>query len=110
MYVTPTEEELVKRYNPELRKRSIETRHEREKEFDDFVTNLKRYAKSDKPSPFNCNPIIASLTDILFRIQYGLSPLRRRRGKRKLKRQTLFAKQMIPKLDKKKCARRPVLT
>ncbi|KAJ8124269.1 hypothetical protein O1611_g9372 [Lasiodiplodia mahajangana] len=49
MWIQPTDEELFKRYNPELQKRSLEGRYERQKEFDDFVTRLKEYSKSDKP-------------------------------------------------------------
>ncbi|KAK3363344.1 CBP4-domain-containing protein [Lasiosphaeria hispida] len=49
MWVSPTDEELVKKYNPELQKRSREGRYEREKEFDDFVMKLKKYSKSNKP-------------------------------------------------------------
>ncbi|EGS22961.1 uncharacterized protein CTHT_0014400 [Thermochaetoides thermophila DSM 1495] len=49
-YVQPTDEELFQRYNPELQKRSLERRYERQKEFDDFVTKLKEYSKSDKPT------------------------------------------------------------
>ncbi|KAK0729976.1 assembly factor CBP4 [Lasiosphaeris hirsuta] len=49
MWVSPTDEELVKKYNPELQKRSREGRYEREKEFDDFVMRLKEYSKSNKP-------------------------------------------------------------
>ncbi|KAF4496557.1 ubiquinol--cytochrome-c reductase assembly factor [Fusarium agapanthi] len=49
MWLTPTEEELRSRYNPELRKKSLENREERQQEFDDFVTRLKEYSKSDKP-------------------------------------------------------------
>ncbi|KAB2575731.1 CBP4 domain-containing protein [Lasiodiplodia theobromae] len=48
-YVTPTEEELFKRYNPELQKRSLENRIGKQQDFDDFVTRLKEYSKSDKP-------------------------------------------------------------
>lgn len=48
--MVPTEEELRSRYNPELLKRSIEGREERQQEFNDFVTKLKEYSKSDKPS------------------------------------------------------------
>lgn len=48
-YVSPTEEELFKRYNPDLQKRSLENRKERQEDFDKFVTNLKEYSKSDKP-------------------------------------------------------------
>jgi hypothetical protein len=50
MWLTPTEEELRSRYNPELRKKSLENREERQQDFDDFVTRLKEYSKSDKPS------------------------------------------------------------
>ena len=46
----PTEEELFQRYNPELQKKSLERRYERQKEFDDYVTKLKEYSKSDKSS------------------------------------------------------------
>ncbi|KAK4136988.1 CBP4-domain-containing protein [Trichocladium antarcticum] len=48
-YVQPTDEELFQKYNPELQKRSLERRFERQQEFDDFVTKLKEYSKSDKP-------------------------------------------------------------
>ncbi|KAK4168637.1 hypothetical protein QBC43DRAFT_309319 [Cladorrhinum sp. PSN259] len=48
-YVQPTDEELFKKYNPELQKRSLERRFEREKEFDDFVVKLKEQSKSSKP-------------------------------------------------------------
>lgn len=50
--LTPTEEELRSRYNPDLLKKSIEGREEREQEFDEFVTRLKAYSKSDKPSAY----------------------------------------------------------
>ncbi|KAK3068817.1 Assembly factor cbp4 [Teratosphaeriaceae sp. CCFEE 6253] len=48
-YVSPTEEELFLKYNPELQKRSLERRHEKQEEFDIFVNKLKEYSKSDKP-------------------------------------------------------------
>ncbi|PTB70543.1 CBP4-domain-containing protein [Trichoderma citrinoviride] len=48
-WLVPTEEELRSRYNPELLKRSLEGREERQQEFDQFVTRLKEYSKSDKP-------------------------------------------------------------
>lgn len=69
-YVTPTEEELflvsffefrvkeahllihLKRYNPELQRRSLERRQEKQEDFDNFVGRLKEYSKSDKPSEF----------------------------------------------------------
>lgn len=53
MWVTPTDEELFKKYNPELQKRSLERRYEKQKEFDDFVGKLKEYSKSDKPSEYS---------------------------------------------------------
>ncbi|KAK4102970.1 CBP4-domain-containing protein [Parathielavia hyrcaniae] len=48
-WIQPTDEELFQKYNPELQKRSLERRFERQQEFDDFVTKLKQYSKSDKP-------------------------------------------------------------
>ncbi|EGC49862.1 cytochrome b mRNA-processing protein 4 [Histoplasma capsulatum var. duboisii H88] len=47
-YVRPTEEELFQKFNPELQKRNLETRDQRQKDFDSFVTQLKTHAKSDK--------------------------------------------------------------
>ncbi|RDL41025.1 uncharacterized protein BP5553_01004 [Venustampulla echinocandica] len=49
IYVSPTEEELFQKYSPEIQKRSLENRFERQQEFDNFVTKLKEYSKSDKP-------------------------------------------------------------
>ncbi|KAK3336676.1 hypothetical protein B0T19DRAFT_437411 [Cercophora scortea] len=49
MWLSPTDEELFQKYNPELQKRSLERRYERQKEFDDFVMKLKEQSKSDKP-------------------------------------------------------------
>ncbi|KAF2859640.1 hypothetical protein K470DRAFT_218740 [Piedraia hortae CBS 480.64] len=48
-YITPSEDELLKRYNPDLRRRALAHREERQEDFDKFVTKLKRYSKSDKP-------------------------------------------------------------
>ncbi|KAK6432933.1 Assembly factor cbp4 [Oleoguttula sp. CCFEE 5521] len=48
-YVTPSEEELFSRYNPELQRRSLENRKGKQENFDTFVTRLKQYSKSDKP-------------------------------------------------------------
>ncbi|KAI5867412.1 CBP4-domain-containing protein [Durotheca rogersii] len=48
-WVQPTDEELFLRYNPDLQKKSLDRRYEREKEFDDYVVQLKEYAKSNKP-------------------------------------------------------------
>ncbi|KAL2830298.1 hypothetical protein BDW59DRAFT_158628 [Aspergillus cavernicola] len=44
----PSDEELFKRYNPDLQKRSLEEGDRREKEFDEYVTRLKQWSKSDK--------------------------------------------------------------
>jgi hypothetical protein len=38
------------RYNPELQKRSLERRQEKQEDFDNFVGRLKEYSKSEKPS------------------------------------------------------------
>ncbi|KAL4927555.1 uncharacterized protein BDV17DRAFT_292558 [Aspergillus undulatus] len=44
----PTDEELFKRYNPELQKRSLEEGDRRAREFDEYVGRLKEWSKSDK--------------------------------------------------------------
>lgn len=52
-YLIPTEEELVKKFSPEVMKIREETKDARmqyAQEFDEYVTRLKRYSKSDKPS------------------------------------------------------------
>lgn len=49
-YVSPTEEELFKKYNPDLQKKSLANRDQKQQEFDEFVSKLKEYSKSDKPS------------------------------------------------------------
>lgn len=59
-YVTPTEEELFERYSPDLKKKSLERREERQQEFDYFVTKLKEYSKSDKSSTSPVYPEAAS--------------------------------------------------
>jgi len=48
-YVMPSEEELFKKYNPELQKKSIEERPRRLKDHQEFVEKLIEYSKSDKP-------------------------------------------------------------
>lgn len=40
---------MEQKYNPDLQKRSLENREQRQQDFDDFVTKLKEYSKSDKP-------------------------------------------------------------
>ena len=37
------------RYNPELQKRSLENREQKQQDFENFVNKLKEYSKSDKP-------------------------------------------------------------
>ncbi|KAL1892888.1 Assembly factor cbp4 [Sporothrix stenoceras] len=49
VYVMPTDEELFQRYNPELQKRSLERREERQAEFNEWLQNLKRQSQSNKP-------------------------------------------------------------
>lgn len=48
-YVTPSEGELFKRFNPDLQKRNLEMRDEREKNYKDFAAKMIEYSKSDKP-------------------------------------------------------------
>ncbi|USP80901.1 Assembly factor CBP4 [Curvularia clavata] len=48
-YVTPTEEEIFKRYSPELQKKALEGREQRQKDFDAFVGQLKEASRSNKP-------------------------------------------------------------
>ncbi|KAJ5110052.1 hypothetical protein N7532_002697 [Penicillium argentinense] len=47
-YIRPTDEELRKRYNPDLQKRAAEQGSRKEQEFDDYVNKLKEWSKSDK--------------------------------------------------------------
>lgn len=49
-WLRPSDEELVQRYSPELKKRSQEQGTAKEQEFDDYVTKLKEWSKSDKSS------------------------------------------------------------
>ncbi|ERS99577.1 hypothetical protein HMPREF1624_04782 [Sporothrix schenckii ATCC 58251] len=49
VYVMPTDEELFQRYNPELQKRSLDRREERQAEFNEWLQNLKRQSRSNKP-------------------------------------------------------------
>ena len=48
-YVTPTEGEVFKRFNPDLQKRNLELREQRLKNNEEFVSKLIEYSKSDKP-------------------------------------------------------------
>lgn len=56
-WVSPTDEELFKKYNPELQKKSLARRYERQKEFDDFMTQVKADSKSSKPSTLRIHHI-----------------------------------------------------
>jgi hypothetical protein len=49
-WIRPTDEELRKRYNSDLRQRSETEGDRRAQEFDDYVTKLKEWSKSDKSS------------------------------------------------------------
>ena len=46
----PTDDQLFKRYNPELQKRSLEEGDRRAQDFDNYVNQLKEWSKSDKSS------------------------------------------------------------
>ncbi|CAK3985898.1 Assembly factor cbp4 [Lecanosticta acicola] len=48
-YVSPTEEELFLKYNPDLQRRSLANRQEKQEDFDRFVGRLKEYSKDDRP-------------------------------------------------------------
>ena len=48
-YVSPSEEELRERYNPDLRRRSLENRDERIRESEDFAQKMIEYSKSNRP-------------------------------------------------------------
>lgn len=50
IWVSPTEEELFKRYNPELQRRSLENRYQKQADFDNFVTKLKENSKGSQNS------------------------------------------------------------
>ncbi|CAL5868971.1 uncharacterized protein PFLUO_LOCUS3199 [Penicillium psychrofluorescens] len=46
--IRPTDEELVKRYNPDLQKRSAEQGEQRAQDFENYVNKLKEWSKSDR--------------------------------------------------------------
>jgi len=48
-YVTPSEGEVFKRFNPELQARNLAMREQRLKDNEIFVSKLIEYSKSDKP-------------------------------------------------------------
>lgn len=41
---------MMQKYNPDLQRRSLENRAKTQEDFDKFVSNLREYSKSDKPS------------------------------------------------------------
>ncbi|KAF2130923.1 CBP4-domain-containing protein [Dothidotthia symphoricarpi CBS 119687] len=49
MWVTPTEEEIFKRYSPDLQKKALARREQTQQDFDNFTRQLKEAARSDKP-------------------------------------------------------------
>jgi hypothetical protein len=54
---------LLQKYNPDLQRRALAQRETRQQDFDDFVTQLKEAARSDKPSKSTCScTVIAALT------------------------------------------------
>jgi hypothetical protein len=69
MYLTPTEEELFQKYNPDLQKKSLEQRELRKQEFDDYVTKLKAQSKSDQHSTFH--PRLPYLGVVVDNPQFG---------------------------------------
>ena len=46
----PKEGELFEKFNPELQKRNLEMRDERTRNYQEYLDQLQRYSKSDKPS------------------------------------------------------------
>lgn len=51
-YVSPSEEELFQKYNPDLQRRSLANRKEKQEDYDNFVGKLKEFSRSDRPSMF----------------------------------------------------------
>ncbi|KAI9722568.1 MAG: assembly factor cbp4 [Chrysothrix sp. TS-e1954] len=47
-YISPTEEEIFKRYNPELQKRSLEGRDQRLADHQAFVDKMIEYSKDKR--------------------------------------------------------------
>lgn len=48
-YANSISADTHQKYNPELQKRSLENREQKQQDFDNFVNKLKEYSKSDKP-------------------------------------------------------------
>jgi hypothetical protein len=63
-YLRPSDEELVKRYNPDLQKRSAEQGDRKAQEFDDYVQKLKEWSKSDKSSMLELQPTQGNLLGV----------------------------------------------
>ena len=62
----------MQRYNPELQKKALAGREQRQKEFDAFVGQLKEAARSDKPSmssPANTSCLTSLLTKLVWTAQ-----------------------------------------
>ncbi|EXJ86443.1 hypothetical protein A1O3_03394 [Capronia epimyces CBS 606.96] len=47
--VTPSEGEIFSKFNPDLQKRNLELRDQRQQNYQEFLDQLKEHSKSDKP-------------------------------------------------------------
>lgn len=72
-YIRPTDEELIKRYNPDLQKRSMEQGERKAQEFDEYVNKLKEWSKSDKSSMSYsaCGSLVTTAAVLLLVIQHN---------------------------------------
>ncbi|KAL9624685.1 MAG: hypothetical protein Q9160_001039 [Pyrenula sp. 1 TL-2023] len=46
----PKDGEVFKEFSPELQKKNLELRDERERDYQEFLDELKKHSKSEKPS------------------------------------------------------------
>lgn len=46
----PKEGEVFKQFSPELQKRNLELQDERQRNYQEFLDELKQYSQSEKPS------------------------------------------------------------
>merc|ERR1712093_6933 len=61
IWVSPTEEELFQKYNPELQKRSLENRLQKQEDFDHFAMKLREYSKRCESGKKKCGTMASSL-------------------------------------------------
>ena len=59
----------LQRYNPELQRRSLEKRKEKQEDFDNFVGRLKEYSKSNKPG--QSSKSLGSDPPVLLMLNFG---------------------------------------